>query len=141
MTYSERPTSPTSYSPTRATTSAPREFAPCSELPTAGQQIDADQQLIGRAHAARLGVILATITPLPPERSDDPGREQIRVAVNDWIQASGLEFADFDEVIRSAAPPTRIAAEYNAGDHQHPNVTGGNRLAQAMAEAIARWQL
>ena len=113
----------------------------CSELPSAGQQIDAYQQLIDRAHAARLGVILATITPLPPERSDDPGREQIRVAVNDWIRASGLEFADFDEAIRSAAPPTRIAAEYDAGDHQHPNVTGENRLAQAMAEAIARWQL
>jgi lysophospholipase L1-like esterase len=119
----------------------PGEFAPLSELPSAAQQIGAYQQLIDRARAAGLGVILATITPMPPEQGDDPGREQIRIAVNDWIRASGLEFADFDEVIRSDQTPSRIAAEYDAGDHQHPNVTGENRLAQAMAEAIGRLQL
>jgi lysophospholipase L1-like esterase len=119
----------------------PGEFAPLSELPSAAQQIGAYQQLTDRARAAGLGVILATITPMAPKQGDDPGREQIRVAVNDWIRASGLEFVDFDEVIRSDAAPARIAAEYDVGDHQHPNVTGENRLAQAMAEAIARLQL
>jgi lysophospholipase L1-like esterase len=119
----------------------PGEFAPLRELPSAAQQIGAYQQLIDRACAAGLGVILATITPMAPEQGDDPGREQIRVAVNNWIRTSGLEFADFDETIRSAAAPARIAAEYDAGDHQHPNVTGENRLAQAMAGAIARLPL
>jgi hypothetical protein len=97
--------------------------------------------LIDRARAAGLGVILATITPMAPEQGDDPGREQIRVAVNDWIRTSGLEVADFDETIRSDAAPSRIAAQYDVGDHQHPNVTGENRLARAMAEAIARLPL
>ena len=119
----------------------PGEFAPLSELPSAAQQIGAYQQLIDRARAAGLGVILATITPMPPKQGDDPSREQIRTAVNDWIRTSGLELADFDEVIRSDETPSRIAAEYDVGDHQHPNVTGENRLAQAMAEAIARLQL
>jgi lysophospholipase L1-like esterase len=39
------------------------------------------------------------------------------------------------------AAPSRIGAQYDVGDHQHPNVTGENRLAQAMAEAIARLPL
>lgn len=116
----------------------PGEFAPLGELPTAAQQIDAYRQLIDRARAAGLGVLLATITPMAPGQDDFAAREQIRVAVNDWIRMSGLEFADFDETIRSAAAPARIAAEYDAGDHQHPNVTGENRLARAMVEAIAR---
>jgi lysophospholipase L1-like esterase len=57
------------------------------------------------------------------------------------FQTSGLEFADFDEMIRSDAAPSRIAAEYDVGDHQHPNVAGENRLAHAMADAIARLRL
>ena len=116
----------------------PGEFAPLSELPSAAQQIDAYQQLIDRARAAGLGVILATITPMPPEQGDDPSREQIRLAVNDWIRTSGFEFVDFDEAIRSESTPSRLAAEYDVGDHGHPNVTGENRLAQTVVEAIAR---
>lgn len=115
----------------------PGEFAPLSELPSAAQQIAAYQELIDRARSAGLGVILATITPMAPEQDADPAREHIRVAVNDWIRTSGLAFADFDKTIRSDATPWRIAAEYDAGDHQHPNVTGENRLAEAMAETIA----
>ncbi|MBV9793289.1 MAG: GDSL family lipase [Actinobacteria bacterium] len=116
----------------------PGQAAPLDELPSAAQQIGAYQQLIDRAAAAGLGTILATITPMAPEQAGDPARERIRVEVNDWIRAAGLEFADFDAAIRSAADPARIAAEYDVGDHQHPNVTGENRLAQTMAEAIAR---
>jgi lysophospholipase L1-like esterase len=119
----------------------PGEIAPLSELPSADQQIDAYQQLIDRARAAGLGVIIATITPMAPEQGDDPSREQIRVAVNDWIRTSDLEFADFDEAIRSESTPSRLAAEYDVGDHQHPNVAGENCLAQAMVEAIARLHL
>jgi lysophospholipase L1-like esterase len=111
----------------------PGEFAPLSELPSAAEQIGAYQQLIDRARAAGLGVVLATITPMPP---DQGGREPLRVAVNDWVRTSGLPFADFDQVIRSADAPSRLAAEYDAGDQAHPNVTGENRLARAMAECL-----
>ncbi|WP_328649415.1 GDSL-type esterase/lipase family protein [Amycolatopsis sp. NBC_00348] len=114
----------------------PGDHAPLGELPTAAQQIDAYRQLVDRATAAGLGVALATITPMAPELGDD--RELIRRAVNDWIRTSGHEYADFDAVLRSAADPARMAAEYDAGDHQHPNVTGENLLAGAMAEVIPR---
>jgi lysophospholipase L1-like esterase len=111
----------------------PGAVAPLSELPSAAEQIGAYQQLIDRARAAGLGVILATITPMPPEQD---GRERLRVAVNDWIRSSGLACADFDLVIRSPDAPSRLAARYDAGDHAHPNVTGENRLARAMAECL-----
>ncbi|MEA5367375.1 GDSL-type esterase/lipase family protein [Amycolatopsis sp., V23-08] len=114
----------------------PGDHAPLGELPTAGQQIGAYRRLVDRASAAGLGVLLATITPMAPEQGAD--RERIRATVNDWIRTSGHEVADFDAAIRSTADPTRIAAEYDVGDHQHPNVTGENRLARAMAEAITR---
>jgi lysophospholipase L1-like esterase len=118
----------------------PGEFAPLSELPSAAAQVDAYQQLSDRACAAGVAVVLTTIAPMVPEQGDDPSREKIRGAVNDWIRTSGLEVVDFDEVIRSEAAPWRMAAEYDVGDHQHPNVTGENRLAHAMVEAIARLQ-
>ena len=119
----------------------PGKFAPLSELPSAAQQIDGYRQLIRRAQSDGLEVILATITPMPPEHADAPDREQIRVAVNDWIRTSGLQFVDFEEVIKSDVVASRIAAKYDVGDHQHPNITGQKRLGQAMAKTIARLHL
>ncbi len=119
----------------------PGEFAPLSELPSAAQQIDAYQQLTNRARSAGLEVILATITPMPPHLADDPRREGIRLAVNEWIRTSGLEFIDFDEAIRSDSVPSRLEPAYDVGDHQHPNVAGETRLAHAMVEAVVRLQL
>jgi lysophospholipase L1-like esterase len=119
----------------------PGGAAPLGELPSAAQLIDAYQHLIDRARAAGLGVILATITPMPPEQGDDSSREQIRLAVNEWIRTSGLEFVDFDEAIRSDSAPSRLAPAYDVGDHQHPNVAGETRLAHAMVEAVARLQV
>jgi lysophospholipase L1-like esterase len=119
----------------------PGRDAPLGELPSAAQLIDAYQELIDRAHAAGLGVILATIFPLLPELADDPSREGIRLAVNEWIRTSGLEFVDFDEAIRSESAPSRLEPAYDVGDHQHPNVAGETRLAQAMVEAVARLQI
>jgi len=111
------------------------------ELPTAAQLIDAYQELIDRAQAAGLEVILATITPLLPELADDPSREGIRLAVNEWIRTSGIEFVDFDKAIRSDSAPSRLEPAYDVGDHLHPNVAGETRLALAMVGAVARLQL
>ena len=116
----------------------PGEFAPISELPSAAQLVEGYQELIRRARTNGMEVILATITLMPPKQAADPDREQIRVAVNDWIRTSGLGVVDFDAVIRSDAAASRIAAKYDVGDGQHPNITGQNQLAQAMANAIAR---
>ncbi|MHB8301197.1 MAG: GDSL-type esterase/lipase family protein [Dermatophilaceae bacterium] len=119
----------------------PGQVTSLDEMPSVAQLTDGYQELIDRAQAAELQVILATITPLAPKLLADPDREGIRLALNDWIRTSGLEFVDFDEVIRSETNPSRLEAKYAAPDDTHPNVNGQKRLAQAMVEAIARLQL
>jgi lysophospholipase L1-like esterase len=109
-----------------------------TEMPSVAELIDGYLELIGRAQAAGLQAILATVTPLAPDFLAEPDREGIRLSLNEWIRASGHEFVDFDAAIRSAADPSRLDARYAAPDHAHPNVNGEKRLARAMVEAIAR---
>ena len=57
-----------------------------------------------------------------------------RETVNQWIRTSGAFDAiiDFDAVVRDPAHPTKMKAEFDSGDHLHPNDTG----YKAMADAI-----
>jgi lysophospholipase L1-like esterase len=54
--------------------------------------------------------------------------------VNQWIRTSGAFDAvvDFDAATRDPGNPKRIRAEFDPGDHLHPNNAG----YQAMADAI-----
>ena len=121
--------------------SLPGRGTPLDEMPTPAQLIDGYRKLIDRARTAGLSVLLTTVTPLPPDLAGDPGREGFRRAVNEWIRTSGHEFVDFDAAVRSAAAPSLLEDEYAAPDRTHPNVNGSKRLAQAMAEALARLRL
>jgi lysophospholipase L1-like esterase len=114
----------------------PGRITPLDEMPTLDQLIAGYRELINRAQAAGLTVILATVTPLSPELAADPSREGIRLAVNHWIRTTGHECADFDAAIRSETDPSRLEGKYAAPDHTHPNVNGEKRLAQAMVEAL-----
>ncbi len=119
----------------------PGRITSLEEMPTLDQLIAGYQELIDRARAAGLTVILATVTPLDPELAVAPDREGLRLALNDWIRTSGHDVIDFDATIRSEIDPSRLADEYAAPDHTHPNVNGSKRLARAMVEALARLQL
>ncbi|MER6081293.1 GDSL-type esterase/lipase family protein [Streptomyces sp. NPDC001833] len=119
----------------------PGRITPPDEMPTLAQLIDGYRELLERARKAGVAVVLATVTPLGPEVVDEPGREDLRLAVNQWIRTCGHEVVDFDAAIRSPADPSRLDDAYAAPDHTHPNVNGSKRLAQEMAEALARWQL
>ena len=119
----------------------PGRVTSLDEMPSVAQLTNGYQELIARAQAAGLQVILATITPLAPELLADPDREGIRLALNDWIRTSGHEFVDFDAAIRSETDPAHLEAKYAAPDNTHPNVNGEKRLAQAMVEAVNRLNL
>lgn len=119
----------------------PGRVTPLDEMPTLAQLIDGYQELLDRARQKGLTVVLATVTPLSAELASEPGREDFRVALNEWIRTSGHEIADFDAAIRSQADPSRIADEYAAPDHTHPSINGSKRLAQVMVEVLARLQL
>ncbi len=116
----------------------PGRVTPIDEMPTVAQLIDGYQELIDRARAAGLQVVLATITPLAPELLADPDRERVRLALNDSIRTAGYDFVDFDAAIRFNGDPCRLDPEYAAPDNTHPNINGEKRLARAMVAVIAR---
>src|SRR5271166_414585 len=62
----------------------------------------------------------------------------MRQAVNEWIRQSAAYdgVIDFDAVVRDPQQ-SRIRAEYDGGDHLHPNDAG----YKAMGDSAARWSL
>lgn len=104
---------------------------------SAEQIIQGHQQIITRARAMGLRVYGATLPPVdgfPVPGFWTPLMEEKRQLVNRFVRESGAYDAviDFDAVLRDPAQPTRLRAEYDSGDHVHPNDLGH----RAMAEAI-----
>ncbi|MBB2158055.1 GDSL family lipase [Gluconacetobacter diazotrophicus] len=118
----------------------PGRIAPMAEMPSVNQLIEAYQELIDRAQAAGLRVILSTVMPLAPELLAEPEREDMRLVLNAWIRGSG-HVVDFDAAVRSETDPSRLAAKYAAPDDTHPSVNGSKRLAQAMVDILQRLKL
>ena len=109
--------------------------------PSADDVIFGYKQLIARAHDHGVRIIGATLTPFedtfhgtPLYGYYDEEKEKKREAVNDWIRHSGAfdGVIDFDAATRDAADPKHIRADYDSGDHLHPQDTG----YKAMADAI-----
>lgn len=92
------------------------------------------RELVARAHARGLRVIVGTLTPAAGWHSWTPAAERTRTAVNDWIRTS-REFdgmADFDQAVRDPADPARLRPGFDGGDHLHPNDEGNRALAAAV---------
>ncbi len=105
-----------------------------AEAVTAEELIFAHQQIVERAHAHGIKVIGATLTPYEGAGYYREEGEAVRQALNAWIRSRGAydAVADFDAATRDNANPRRIRAEFDPGDHLHPNDAG----YQAMADAI-----
>jgi lysophospholipase L1-like esterase len=95
------------------------------------------RQIADRAHAHGLRILGATLTPyadtvFPGYFSKDGEIE--RQAVNRWIRESGVfdGVIDFDAVVRDPARPDHILAEYDFGDHLHPNDAGYRKMGEAI---------
>jgi lysophospholipase L1-like esterase len=58
----------------------------------------------------------------------------MRQQVNQWIRTSGAFDAviDFDRATRDPEHPTRLRAEFDSGDHIHPNDAGNRAMAQSV---------
>ena len=68
------------------------------------------------------------------------GGEAIRQAVNQWVRTSGAYDAviDFDAAVRDAASPGRLRADFDPGDHVHPNDAGNEAMAAAIDVSVFR---
>lgn len=115
---------------------SPPPFA--NQSVTSDQMIQAYRQLITRAHAKGIKIIGATLTPFEGAGYATAEGEAKRQAANDFIRSSG-EFdavIDFDRVTRDPTHPTRLAPQYDSGDHLHPNDLGYKAMADSIDLSI-----
>jgi lysophospholipase L1-like esterase len=113
--------------------------------PTADEIIAGYEQLIARAHIHHMRILGATLTPFedtfqgrPVYGVYDEEREAKRQAVNRWVRTSGAfdGVIDFDAVIRDPSNPKLMRADYDSGDHLHPQDTGYKAMADAVDLAL-----
>lgn len=107
---------------------------------SATQITTALQQLVARAHARHVKVLLGTLTPAgDPAAPHDatfssPAAVQTRDAVNAWIRQSHVAdgIVDFDAAVHSSGDGDELAPQLDSGDHLHPNDAGYQAMAQAV---------
>ncbi|WP_131117231.1 SGNH/GDSL hydrolase family protein [Lichenihabitans psoromatis] len=109
-----------------------------AEQAVAPEEITAGlRQLADRAHAHGIRVLGATLTPYGdtvfPGYYSAEG-ETKRQAVNQWIRTTKTldGVIDFDALLRDPARPDHLIADYDFGDHLHPNDAGYRRMGEAI---------
>jgi lysophospholipase L1-like esterase len=114
----------------------PADTNPCLSRTqvTADQIIAGYKQIIVRTHAQGLKIFGATILPYQGFIAWNAQGEAKRVAVNQWIRTAKAfdGIIDFDEALRDPANPSRMAPEYDCGDHLHPGTAGHAAMANAI---------
>ncbi len=128
----------------RASGATPQQRPPAFHFPEATPEqhnelvksmLAAYAQIVARAHAAGIRVVGTTITPFGGSGyGRSPSNEADRQKINAWILAPGNFDAvvDFAKVIADPQDPTKMAAQFDSGDHLHPSPTG----YRAMGESI-----
>ncbi len=115
-------------------------LAPDDEPANVAEIIAGYKQLIERAHANDLKIIGATLTPFGDAfggtvfdgyYNDD--KEAMRLALNDFIRSGAFDgVIDFDAAVVDPDKPGYIRAEFDKGDHLHPNPAGYAAMAASI---------
>ena len=115
----------------------PRDAA---DNPTPDDIIGGYRQMIEKAHAHGIKVIGCTLTPFEGAAYYSESGNATRQAVNQWIRTSYAFDAvvDFEAATRSPDNPNKIRAEFDSGDHLHPNDAGYKAMAEAVDLSIFR---
>lgn len=116
-------------------------FAMHDATPGAAELIAAHRQMIERAHTRGLKIFGATLTPFEGSARFTPEGEAKREALNEWIRTAKVYdgVVDFDAATRDPNQPKRFKAEFDSGDHLHPNDAGyiamGNAIDVSLFQA------
>jgi len=97
------------------------------------------RQLIARAHARKVKLVIATILPMGGSVSHyNSEKEAIRQAVNSWIRTSHEPDAviDFDLAARDPADPVKMVKSYGSTDSLHPGDAGYKAMGDAIDLSI-----
>jgi lysophospholipase L1-like esterase len=103
----------------------------------AAEPIGGLQQLVERLKAARLRVLLGTLTPAGgsavPTYGSGPANA-IRTEVNEWIRSQKVSdgIVDFDAAVRDPADQSRLLPAFDSSDHLHPSSAGYKAMAAAV---------
>ncbi len=109
----------------------------------ASMLIAAYKEMIQKAKARHLKVVMATITPFKNAGYYSPFHEAARETVNQWIRANKSEFdglLDFDELLRDPADPSCLKKEYQS-DWLHPNPAGYKVMGEYAANELVKLKL
>jgi len=107
--------------------------------PPAANLIAAYEQMLARAKARGLKVIIGTLLPYEGAAYADAAGEQRRETVNAWIRANAERFdgvIDFDAAMGEPGKPTVMRLAEQIGDHLHPNDAGYARMAKTALPVI-----
>ena len=97
------------------------------------------RQLIARAHARNIKLVMATILPMGGSIThSSPEKEAIRQTVNTWIRTSNEPDAviDFDAAARDPADPARMSKSFGSLDNLHPGDAGYKAMGDAIDLSI-----
>lgn len=110
-----------------------KDGAPESDLITLAEYQAGVTQLVQDLRARKVKVFGAKLLPREINHIYTEEREQLRLAMNDWIGSCGL----FDAVLDLGAPiadesGVGMKKEYDLPDGLHPNLAGGKAIAEAI---------
>lgn len=115
---------------------------PASAMPTAEDIIEADRQLIARAHAQGLEILGGTLTPFKGTFAPyyTAAKDRVREQVNRWIRTGGAfdGVIDFDAALRDPRHRQRYLPLYSSSDHLHPSDAGYRKMADTVSLALFR---
>ncbi|HEU4579903.1 MAG TPA: SGNH/GDSL hydrolase family protein [Polyangiaceae bacterium] len=109
---------------------------------SADEIIDGLARIVATANANGVRPFLGTLLPLQGTAAPyyNEAAELKRQLVNEWIRgdngAAGV--IDFDRALQDPAHPLALPAEYDSGDHLHPNDAGYAAMADAVDAELFR---
>jgi lysophospholipase L1-like esterase len=98
------------------------------------------KQLAMRAHTRGVKIFIGTLLPFEGAFYFADDKEKLRQQVNAWIRSS-KDFdgvIDFEAAVADPTHPTRIRAEFDSGDHLHPNASGYKAMGDSIDLSLFR---